>query len=50
MITFPRGSLTEAQPELAWELWRAGVKVPLIAQRVGKHRPTVYRWLCHGIL
>jgi len=31
--------------ELAWELHRAGVKVPLIAQRVGKHRATVYRWL-----
>jgi len=33
------------QLELAWELDRAGVKVPLIAQRVGKHRATVYRWL-----
>ena len=33
------------QLELAWELDRAGVKVPLIAQRVGRHRATVYRWL-----
>lgn len=33
------------QLELAWELDRAGVKVPVIAQRVGKHRATVYRWL-----
>lgn len=38
------------QPELAWELYRAGVKVSLIAQRVGKHRATVYCWLSHGIL
>jgi len=36
---------TLTQPELAWELHRAGVKVPVIAQRVGKHRATVYRWL-----
>jgi transposase InsO family protein len=33
------------QLELAWELDRAGVKVAVIAQRVGKHRATVYRWL-----
>jgi len=33
------------QPELAWELHRSGVKVPVIAQRVRKHRATVYRWL-----
>lgn len=36
---------TLTQPELAWELHRAGVKVPVIAQRVGKHRATIYRWL-----
>lgn len=36
---------TWTQLELAWELDRAGVKVPVIAQRVGKHRATVYRWL-----
>jgi transposase InsO family protein len=36
---------TLTQPELAWELHGAGVKVPLIAQRVGKHRATIYRWL-----
>jgi transposase InsO family protein len=36
---------TWTQIELAWELDRAGVKVPLIAQRVGKNRATVYRWL-----
>jgi transposase InsO family protein len=36
---------TWTQLELAWELDRAGVKVSLIAQRVGKHRATVYRWL-----
>ena len=33
------------QLELAWELDRAGVKVAVIAERVGKHRATVYRWL-----
>jgi len=33
------------QLELAWELDRAGVKVSVIARRVGKHRATVYRWL-----
>ena len=33
------------QLELAWELDRAGVKVAVIAQRVGKHRATAYRWL-----
>jgi len=31
--------------ELVWELRRAGVGVPLIAQRAGKHRATIYRWL-----
>ena len=36
---------TWTQLELAWELDGAGVKVPVIAQRVGKHRATVYRWL-----
>jgi len=41
---------TLTQPELAWELHKAGVKVPIIAQRVGKHRATVYRWLSHGML
>jgi transposase InsO family protein len=30
---------------VAWELYRAGVKVKYIAKRVGKHRATVYRWL-----
>lgn len=33
------------QLELAWELHGAGVKVEVIAERVGKHRTTVYRWL-----
>lgn len=36
---------TWTQLELAWELHRAGVEVPVIAQRLGKHRATVYRWL-----
>ena len=36
---------TCTQLELAWELHRAGVKVAVIAQQVGKHRATVYRWL-----
>ena len=36
---------TWTQLELAWELHGAGLKVPLIAERVGKHRATVYRWL-----
>ncbi len=36
---------TWTQLELAWELDRAGVKVSVIAQQVGKHRATVYRWL-----
>lgn len=36
---------TLTQPELAWELHRVGVEVPVIAQRVGKHRATVYRWV-----
>lgn len=36
---------TLTQPELAWELHQVGVKVPVIAQRVGKHRATVYRWM-----
>ena len=36
---------TWTQLQLAWELDGAGVKVPVIAQRVGKHRATVYRWL-----
>lgn len=36
---------TLTQPELVWELHRAGVKVPIIAQRVGKHRATIYHWL-----
>ena len=36
---------TLTQPELAWELHRAWVKVPVITQRVGKHRATIYRWL-----
>ena len=36
---------TWTQLELAWELDRAGAKVPVIAQRVGKHRATVYRCL-----
>jgi transposase InsO family protein len=31
--------------ELAWELKRAGMKPDAIAERVGKHRATVYRWL-----
>lgn len=31
--------------ELAWELHRVGVSPDEIAQRVGKHRATVYRWL-----
>lgn len=33
------------QLELAWELHGAGVRVAVIAQRVGRHRATVYRWL-----
>ena len=33
---------TWTQLELAWELDRAGVKVPVIAQRLGKHRATFY--------
>jgi len=33
------------QLELAWELHWAGVRVAVIAQRVGRHRATVYRWL-----
>jgi len=36
---------TISQPELAWELHQAGVRVPAIAQRMGKDRATVYRWL-----
>lgn len=36
---------TLTQPESAWELHRAGVKVPVIPQRVGRHRATIYRWL-----
>lgn len=36
---------TISQPELAWELHQAGVRVSAIAQRVGKDRATVYRWL-----
>jgi len=36
---------TWTQLELAWELDGAGVKVPVIAQRVGKHLATVYRCL-----
>ena len=34
-----------AQIYVAWELYRAGVKVKYIAERVGKHRATIYRWL-----
>ena len=36
---------TLTQPELAWELHQVGVRVPVIAQRMGKHRATVYRWV-----
>jgi transposase InsO family protein len=31
--------------ELAWELYRSGVKPDEIAVRIGKHRATIYRWL-----
>lgn len=37
--------VTITQVELAWELRQAELRVPLIAERVGKHRATVYRWL-----
>lgn len=40
------GTLT--QIELAWELRQAGMRVSLIAQRVGKHWATIYR-LMKGI-
>lgn len=36
---------TLTQPELAWELHRAGARLQVIAQRVERHRATVYRWL-----
>jgi transposase InsO family protein len=34
-----------AQIYVAWELHQAGVEVKYIAERVGKHRATIYRWL-----
>ena len=34
-----------AQVYVAWELYRAGAEVKYIAERVGKHRATIYRWL-----
>ena len=30
---------------LAWELKQAGQSVEYIAERVGRHRATIYRWL-----
>lgn len=31
--------------ELAWELYRSGIKPDEIAVRLGRHRATIYRWL-----
>lgn len=34
-----------AEIEVAWHLWQENIKPELIAQRVGRDRATIYRWI-----
>ncbi|NPV67783.1 MAG: helix-turn-helix domain-containing protein, partial [Anaerolineae bacterium] len=36
---------TITQIQVAWELKRVGHRVDEIAEQLGKHRATIYRWL-----